>query len=48
MFHVSIHVIIFQSVNQFPFPNKTALKYIHTFVTKTSITAFDHNINSQG
>ena len=48
MYHVCIHVILFQSVNKFPFHNKTALKYIHTFVTGTSMTAFDHNFNSQG
>ena len=46
--HVCIHAILFQSVNKFPFPNKAALKYIHTFVTRTSMTAFDHNFNSQG
>ena len=40
-------VYVFQSVNKFPFPNKPALKYIHTFVTRTSKTAFDHNFNSQ-
>ena len=48
MYHVCIHVILFQSVNKFPFPNKTALKYIHTFVTRTSMIAFDHNFNRQG
>ena len=48
MYHVCIHVILFQSVNKFPFPNKTALKYIHTVVTRTSMSAFDHNFNSQG
>ena len=42
MYHVSIHVILFQGVNKFPFPNKPALKYIHTFVNRTSMTAFDH------
>ena len=41
-------IILFQSVNKFPIPNKTDLKYIHTFVTRTSMTAFDHNFNSQG
>ena len=48
MYHVGIHVILFQSLNKFPFPNKIALKYIHTLVTKTSMTAFDYNFNSQG
>ena len=38
---------LFQSVNKFPFPNKNALKYIHTFVTRTSMTAFDHNFNTE-
>ena len=43
-----VYIILFQSVNTFQFPNTTALKYIHTFVTRTSMTAFDHNFKSQG
>ena len=39
---------LFQSVNKFSFPNRTALKSIHTFVTRTSMTAFDHYFKSQG
>ena len=38
----------FPIVNKFPFPNTTALKYIHTFVTRTSMIAFDFNFKSQG
>ena len=34
-------------MNKFPFPNKTALKYMHTFVTRTSMIAFDHNFNGR-
>ena len=47
MYHVCIHVILFQNVSKFPCPNKTALKYIHTFVTRTSMTAFDYTVKSQ-
>ena len=43
-----LYIILFLSVNQYPFTNTTALKYIHTFVAWTSMTAFDHNFNSQG
>ena len=43
-----VSIILFQSVNKFPFSNTTALKYIHTFVSRISMTAFDHNFKSQG
>ena len=43
-----LYIILFLSVNKYPFTNTTALKYIHTFVARTSMTAFDHNFNSQG
>ena len=28
-----VYIILFQSVNKFPYPNTTALKYINTFVS---------------
>ena len=35
-----VYIILFQSVNKFPFPNSTTLKYIHTLVTRTNMTFF--------
>ena len=44
----NVCIVLFQSVNKFSILNITALRSFHSFVTWTSMTACDHNFNSQG